>query len=45
MFDSLPPKGDLVEKAINLCLDNITKGVEPDHYQEVLKKLSEIKKR
>jgi hypothetical protein len=33
----------MVQKAIDLCLDNIKKGYEAEHYREVLKKLSEIR--
>lgn len=46
MIDSikskLPKPNSMVENAINMCLDNINRGYEVAHYQEVLKKLSQI---
>ena len=41
--EGLPPPGSMVQKAIDLCLDNINKGYEEEHYREVLRKLSEIR--
>lgn len=42
---SLPEKGSMLTKAINLCLDQIRQGNDTDHYKEVLLKLSQINKR
>jgi hypothetical protein len=42
LLADLPPAGSMKQKAINLCLDNIRNGIDPDHYREVLRKLSQI---
>lgn len=44
LVGSLPEASTMVQRSIDMCLDNIRNGVEPDHYRDVLKKLSAIKK-
>ena len=44
LLKDLPPAGGMVQKAINMCLDNIRRGYEVAHYKEVLTKLNKIKR-
>jgi hypothetical protein len=45
LVGSLPEASTMVQRAIDMCLDNIRNGVEPDYYRSVLKKLIKINTR